>query len=53
MAPKRRKARTTVQTAAAAAKERGQDTARLINQALDDGLVSAAAVGTAAESDPT
>lgn len=40
----RRKARSTVlQTAAAAAKERDQDTARLINQALEGGNV----VGTA------
>jgi hypothetical protein len=42
----RRKARSTVlQTAAAAAKERDQDTARLINQALEGGNV----VGTAPE----
>jgi hypothetical protein len=40
MGPKRRKARSTVQTAAAAAKERDQDTARLINEALEDGVVS-------------
>lgn len=42
MGPKRRKARSTVQTAAAAAKERDQDTARLINEALEDGVVSLA-----------
>lgn len=38
---KRRKARAKqpVQTAAAAAKERDQDTARLINEALEHGIV--------------
>lgn len=41
----RHKARSSVQTAAAAAKERDQDTARQINQALEDGVVSVAEGG--------
>lgn len=42
MGPKKRrsKSKASVQSPAAAAKQRDQDTARLINEALADGVVS-------------